>query len=454
MMPLREPVAFGGVGIVINRLGVLASVVMLVVISTAAVALAATTYTIGTNLNISASCSGQNAEVLQAVDRTLGYVYEEWMGCRGIVFARSTDGGRTFATPISVPGSVGSNVNVWDPAVAVAPDGTVYAAFMIAKSSEYYPVVAASFDHGVTFPQVASLLPPDQKNWGDRPFLAVGPDGAVYVTWDYGPNRTSVTYICATAGSCAFGTGDLNVVIQKSTDRGKTWGPIIPVSPGFPASGGDSAPLFVEPNGRIDLTYQGYHITNTTTYTMDPANTYFTASHDGGSTWSKPVLLGPPDLTMSLSEWWIDGAFSEDSAGNLYATWDTQGSKDVGWLSFSTDHGKHWSVLVRVTGPDGNAVHIMEVAGGGSGVAYVSWLTDASGSYQLFVRSYSITKGWLTQPILVSAQSGDVSVWPGDTTGVSTLSNSKVVVSWGSGVPINNQPRSQIFTSVVDFQLG
>jgi len=95
----------------------------------------------------------------------------------------------------------------------------------------------------------------------------------------------------------------------------------------------------------------------------------------------------------------------------------------------------------------------MEVAGGGAGVAYVSWLTDASSAYQLFVRPYSITSGWLTPPILVSAQSGDVSVWPGDTTGISTLTSTKVVLSWGSGVPVNNQPRSQVFAAVVDFQL-
>ncbi|HZK72726.1 MAG TPA: sialidase family protein [Clostridia bacterium] len=435
----------------IKGLGALATAAVLAALTTAGVA-SASTYAIGSNVTVSAGCSGQNAEVLQAVDRTLGYVYEEWMGCRGIAFARSTDSGKTFGTPISVPGSVGSNVNVWDPAVTVAPDGTVYAVFMIARSSEYYPVIAASFDHGVTFPQVASLLPPDQKNWGDRPFLAVGPDGAVYVTWDYGPNRTSVTYLCATNGSCAFATGDLNVVMQKSTDRGRTWGPIVHVSPGFPASGGDSAPLLVEPNGRIDLSYQGYHITNTTTYTMDPANTYFTSSTDGGASWSKPVLLGPSDLTMSLSEWWIDGAVTSDSAGNLYATWDTQGSEDTGWLSFSTDHGKRWSALVRVTGSGGNAIHIMEVAGGGPGIAYVSWLTDASGAYQLFVRAYSITTGWLTPPILVSTQSGDVSVWPGDTTGISTLSDTRVVLSWGSGVVINNQPKAEIFSAVVDFQ--
>src|SRR6266699_2132054 len=179
-----------------------------------------TTYAVGPVTDVSASCSGQNAEVEQASDPKLGYVYATWMGCKGIAFARSTNGGLSFGTPIAVPGSVGSNVNSWDPAVAVASDGTVYASFMIATWSQWYPVVAASFDHGATFSQVSSLLPPDQKNWGDRDFIAVGPDGTVYVTWDYGPERTSVSYICSSGGSCAFATGDLNVVLQRSTDRG------------------------------------------------------------------------------------------------------------------------------------------------------------------------------------------------------------------------------------------
>src|SRR5918912_877840 len=100
---------------------------------------AAPGYTIGAVSDLSASCSGQNAEIEQAVDSKLGYVYEEWMGCHGIGFARSTDGGATFQTPIALPGTVGSNYNVWDPAVAVGPDGTVYAACMRAKNNQWYP---------------------------------------------------------------------------------------------------------------------------------------------------------------------------------------------------------------------------------------------------------------------------------------------------------------------------
>ncbi len=431
---------------------------------------ASASYTIGTPYDVSASCSGQNAEVEQAVDPNIvgdtHYVYEEWMGCKGIAFARSTNGGKSFETPISVLGSIGSNVNVWDPALAVAPSGIVYAAFMIARGTDWFPMVARSDDHGMSFSEVSAVPPANHKNWGDREFIAVGPEGNVYVTWDYGPERTSVTFICASSGSCAFLTGDLNVVMQKSTDRGVTWSNQSHVSPGFPASGGDSGPMVIEPNGRIDVLYQGYQITNTTTFTMNPAFSYFTASTDHGNTWSAPVKVGGSAGTMSLSEWWIDGDIGIDSAGNLYATWDTQGTNrdgtanDIGWLSFSTDHGKRWSAPTQGP-PDrvgnipniGTIPHIMEVAGGGAGIAYVSWLSDSSGAYAEYLRAFSIARGWLSAlPVQVSTEFGDSSVWPGDTTGISILSPTQLVLSWGSATPSTGK-KSEIFAAHVGVQL-
>jgi hypothetical protein len=414
-----------------------------------------TSYAVNTFSDISTRCAGQNAEVEQDVDQARGYVYEIWMGCGGIAFARSTDGGAHFGAPISVPGSVGSNINAWDPAVTVAPNGTVYAAFMIAKGAQWYPVVAASFDHGVTFPQVSSLVPPDAKNWGDRDFIAVGPDGTVYLTWDYGPNRSSVTNICATNGSCAFLTGDLNAVVQRSSDGGKTWSPIIPISPGFPASGGDLAPLVIEPNGRVDVLYQGYHITNTTTYTMDPAVSYFTSSTDHGSTWSAPVAVGPQVGTMSLSEWWIDDDIGIDAAGNLYATWDTQGTNadgsanDIGWLSFSTNHGQSWSAPIQAPADQANAPHIMEVVGGAAGTAYVSWLASSDPrGYALYLRAFSVKTGWLSAPQQISTEFGDTNVWPGDTTGISLLSPGNLALSWGGATPTSGK-KSDIYVATV-----
>jgi hypothetical protein len=371
------------------------------------------------------------------------------MGCKGIGFARSTNGGRSFDAPVELTQT--PTLKTWDPAVTVGPDGTVCAAFMRATATQSYPVVEASFDHGQSFKQVTTLVPPDKKNWGDRDFIAVGPDGTVYVTWDYGPSAATVTYLCDPSGSCGFATGQLNVVIQKSTDHGKTFGPMSYVSPGFPASGGDSAPMVIEPNGRIDVLYQGYHITDTTTSAMDPAYSYFTTSSDGGTTWSVPVKLGPNTGTMSLSEWWIDGDIGRDTAGNLYAVWDTQGANnDIGWLSYSTDHGATWSAPAQVPLDQSNVPHVMEVAGGGPGISYVSFFSAADPrGYADYLRTFSIAKGFVSAPLQVSPEFGDPNLWPGDTFGISALTPTDLVLSWGSATPSSSDV-PEIFAANVD----
>jgi hypothetical protein len=405
------------------------------------------TFAVGPVTEISASCAGRNAEVEQAADPSRGYVYEAWMGCNGIGFTRSTDAGRTFAAPTSLSGAVGLNVKVRDPAVAVGPDGTVYVAFMAAKNGQQYPVVATSFDQGQTFTQVSELVPPDAANSGDRDFIAVGPDNSVYVTWNYGPSRGPVTTTC---DRCGFASGDFNVVIQKSSDHGKTFGPMHFVSPGFPASGGDSGPMVVERNGRIDVLYQGYRITDTTTYALAPAYSYFTSSNDGGASWSKPIRLGPNNGTMALAEWWIDGDIAIDAAGNLYAVWDTQGkSGDLGWLSYSTDHGAHWS-SPRAVPPDRlHVAHVMEVAGGSAGIAYVSFFSASSRQgYADYLRVFSIRRGFLTTALRISPDFGDSKVWPGDTFGLSSVAPSEVVLSWGSATT-SSGGMSEIFAANV-----
>jgi hypothetical protein len=409
----------------------------------------------------SAGCPGQNAEVEQAVDPARFFVYEVWMGCDDrIAVGVSTDGGLHFSSPVVLADSVGA----WDPSIAVAPSGTVYAAFMNATAHHFFPVVEASFNHGKTFSRVVKVVPKQRNNWGDRDFIAVGPRGTLYLTWDYGPSLKDITYICPKGGSCSFATGDLNIVLQKSTDGGRHWGPITHVSPGFPASGGDTAPLLVEPDGKIYVEYQGYHMTSRTKFTMTTAHSFVTSSANRGKTWSAPVRVGPSRLSMDRSEWWIDGDISADSAGNLFVTWDTQvGGHDIGWLAYSTDHGKHWSALRRVTPDTDNATHIVEVVGGSRGIAYVGWLADNSPhGYALYLRPFSITTGWLSKPVQVSRTYGNSAVWPGDTFGISLeqvppptigpevqSQPASVVVSWGSAVGgkrADSQDRAAVVT--------
>jgi hypothetical protein len=403
-----------------------------------------------------AACSGQNAEVETAIDQKTGILYEEWIGCGGIGFARSTDGGQTFSTGLELPGSKGG----WDPAITIGPHGGVYAAFMVFRGTRSYPVVDISTDHGTTFPAARSLVPPRKDNWGDRDFIAVGRNGAIYVTWDYGPhNLTRKDFICSPTGSCSFVAGDLNAVVQKSTDNGRTWSKIIPISPGFPGSGADSAPIMIEPGGRLDVLYQGYQIVNRKTLKLGVAHSFFTTSTDNGRTWSKPKRLGPARLSMNNSEWWIDGSLGIDAAGNLYATWDTQsGGHDVGWLTYSTDRGRTWSRLIQVTRHSFRAMRLVQVLGGKPGLAYIGLLTDGvqcgrMPCYGQYLRVFSIRRGWLTRLIRVSPSLGNGRVWPGDTIGLSlypggTPGSQRVAVSWGSALG-GRKSDSEIRASVV-----
>jgi hypothetical protein len=405
---------------------------------------------VGPIIDVSSACAGQNAEVEQAVAPP-HYVYEAWIGCGGEGFARSVDGGAHFSAPITLPKSSGSD----DPAVAVAPDGTVYVSYLRYHNKYAYPVVATSYDHGATFSQVASLIPHPVGNWGDRDFIAAGRDGTVYVTWDYGPSIADVNIVCSPVGSCAYANVDATAFVQKSTDYGKTWGPLTAMQPGFPAGGGYDASTVVQPNGVIDALIWGHQL-DPTTFAVNPGHEYFTSSSDGGQTWSPAVEVGANAGSIAIPTWWIDGNLSTDQAGNLYATWDTQtASGDIGWLSYSTDGGSTWSDPIRVTPDQDNAVHIVASAGAGPGIADIAWLANNSPQgYALYLRPFSIKNGWLAPVTQVSSQYGDPTIWPGDTFGISVLPQrddpdapQQVALSWGSAV--GGSQNSEIYTTVV-----
>jgi hypothetical protein len=396
----------------------------------------------GPILNVSSSCSGQNQEVVSAAD-TSGDIYQAWIGCGGIGFARSTNNGSSYGTPHTMSGSSGA----WDPALAVAPNGTVYVAFM---STANYPVVEASFDHGATFTQTADVVPPGSGYFGDRPFIAVAPDGTVYVTWDYGPDNSNVQTTCSPVGSCSFADGQLNAVIEKSTDGGKTFSGFKPIGPNYPTMGGFAAPLVVDSTGRVDSLYEGHPTDSTSPYAIHNGYEYFTYSNDAGVTWPSSTVQVRPDAgTVSVANWWINGSIAVDAGGTLYATWDTQtSSTDIGWLSYSTDNGATWSAPTRVTPDTTTAGHIMEVTGGPAGTAYVGWQTNApSQGYATYLQTFATASGLVGTPQQISTNYGTSSVWPGDTFGLTTLPNNQLAVSWGSAD--SGSSTAEIYATIV-----
>jgi BNR repeat-like domain len=384
------------------------------------------------------ACGTPNAEVEQAVSGR--YVYEVWMGCGGrIGFSRSVNGGGRFGPAQVVLGT--ERARGWDPALAVAPDGTVYVSYMIrlgvstpgSGAFAMIPVVAVSLDHGRSFARISHLPVPlpttANGNWGDRDFIAVGSDGTLYVTWDYGPSYDEVGVDCSGEDSCVFSRGDFNAVVQKSADGGKTWTMPRPISPGFPLGGAFSAPIVVEPNGTLAVLYWG-HPTDPSSLTVGPGTDYFTSSSDGGATWSSPVAVDPGAGRIALSTWWIDGSLAVDSAGTLYATWDTQtDTVDTAWLAWSSDGGKTWSPPLRVT--SGSTERLTEVAAADTRSVYVAWQTPGRKGYATYLRRLAVGEGWTGPAKRISRLYGDVAIWPGDTFGLSTQ-NGAAMTSWGT----------------------
>jgi hypothetical protein len=115
----------------------------------------------------------------------------------GLVFVRvligayslSKDEGKTW-TSAFFPPVPGSDFTFGDPALAVAPDGSVYFSQLGADADGNSTVqVNKSTDGGETWSPgiVVAIDPGSDKEW-----IAVGPDGVVYVTWSSFQNDGSV----------------------------------------------------------------------------------------------------------------------------------------------------------------------------------------------------------------------------------------------------------------------
>jgi hypothetical protein len=228
----------------------------------------------------------------------------------------------------------------------------------------------------------------------------------------------------------------LNAAISSSSDGGKSWSAITPVSTHYPLGGSPAAPLLVEPNGQIDVLYESYYTYSN--LTLGHGHNYFTTSKDGGKTWSPRIPVGGGGGRYILNTvWWIDGSIARDKSGDLYSSFDTQNStKDTAWLSFSANDGRSWSKPYLVNPDIDSGPHIMvEVSGGAKGIAYVAWMTNAiTGGWGTYLRVFHVGSRSLSSVIQVSNGTGENGVWGGDTIGITHLRANTVAVSWGYGI--------------------
>ena len=216
-----------------------------------------------------------------------GRIYVTWAqfdGLQGthspVLVATSTDGGRTFSTPVKV--TVGNIRNNQDQRIVTAPNGDAYLTFdngiQGGKGTVFY--VSKSTDDGATWStpiQFATLVnpvcvfPPGCFNISGGQFRA----GGTYPSPAFDPvrNRLVVAYADITS---LF--GQMYVTSARANDLTNWSSPtVIAAAPADQFMG----ELGIAPNGRYDVSFYDREYTSNQLVDL----TYATSS-DGGATWS------------------------------------------------------------------------------------------------------------------------------------------------------------------------
>ena len=230
-----------------------------------------------------------------AIDRSggpgTGHVYVIWSPfyscCGPAIFGRSTDGGHTFGAALNVPESP------YFGTVSVGPMGEVYIAgirmsngsqFAFARSSNAMnAAVTPTFD----LSRIVDLGGVLRSNTGTGPNPG-GLNGQVWIVPDPRPLPTSrPVYMLCTVDPPGTDPGD--VMIVRSLDGGQTWGAPVRVNDDAPNNWQWMGTLGVAPNGRLDAVW----IDTRDSGQANIGRLYYSASTDGGQSWSANVPLTP-----------------------------------------------------------------------------------------------------------------------------------------------------------------
>ena len=203
-------------------------------------------------------------------------------GDRRAVVASSEDGGRTWSAPVEAQ-APDEKVREITPPV-VGKDGSVYIAWRNRDDPAAAPhpiVVAKSSDGGVTWTRTPindatpapAGIPAPTGNAGFPKMAADPATGNLYVAY------------------IGFDFGDLDLIVQRSTDNGATWSRPLRVNDDPRGNGvRQLAPdISVAPNGRVDVVWFDTRTNLPSPIIPRPAGTgdiYYASSSDGGATFS------------------------------------------------------------------------------------------------------------------------------------------------------------------------
>ncbi|MGV4987420.1 exo-alpha-sialidase [Streptomyces sp. NRAIS4] len=158
---------------------------------------------------------------------------------------------------------------------------------------------------------------------------------------------------------------DIDIVLKRSTDGGRTWGPLQVVDEGAGDTHGNPAPIVDRETGRVWLA-QTYNTGRTDSASCSipcDRTPHLQYSDDDGATWSAPRDLSPEILPADWNSWYATGPVHGVQltrgryAGRLVfgvntETWDgSRVTANHAALIVSDDHGGHWRIGATDTWP-------------------------------------------------------------------------------------------------------
>ena len=192
--------------------------------------------------------------------------------------------------------------------------------------------------------------------------------------------------ICTPKGTllafCEARTGNdqspTDMVLRRSLDGGKTWGPLQVIVKAAPEAAMDPTPVVDRETGEVLLIYDRWpkmpegHAAGDGTLRRAPGlgrdsiTTWITTSKDDGATWSKPL-----DITATTKRPpWTEilhgpGVGIEMRSGRLVIPCGkTDGGPWCNFAIYSDDHGKTWQLSDNELGPGVNETQVVELADG------------------------------------------------------------------------------------------
>ena len=311
----------------------------------------------------------------------------------------------------------------FDPLIEVVPDtGDVVAVWMNGFRIQF----AHSTDHGATWSK-PTWIHPDVK-WGDKPNLAVSPDGQdVYVQFN-GPTG-----------------GDAYSAV--SHDSGITWSTTkITDSDRYYFDYGGA----VLPDGRIVFGQVSFSYTGPDHAAEGVQRVHVFASDDEGATWSELVVdeleLGTECTSRSCYGDFYDSGPSlvADEDGDLVIVYNgasTPFGPQTVYARSSTDGGLTWSDRVALSKDGVNAAFPAAVGDGNDG-ARVWFMARRNHLWQVWYRTTEdLGATWSTREKLSDARSGTVYKHPtgfdeayGDYGEIAITSDGHTIGVWGEGL--------------------